>query len=328
MPTRATDQGRALRPLALAVTAVAIGAVVIWASGQEAPRLPSSAGEWSWALGAVALYGLAMAIRGERWLRIIRRRGADPSRADSQALTVIGYAGNNVLLLRAGDAIRSWLIARRAEITFREAAGTLVAERVLDAVFLLALYAALAYGILSGIDTPGGDRLAVGAGIAAGAALAAVVLLRVARKHPRGQRIAGFLEPVWKATADLRGVHAARMTAFTVAVWAAEGATYYAGARAVGLEFSILEAYYVVAIASVFVLVPSGPGYAGTLDAAILFGAEAAGATGSEAVSYLLLMRFVLLVPVTLLGLVLMVTRYGGWDAVRQARAGAKEAAA
>ena len=43
------------------------------------------------------------------------------------------------------------------------------------------------------------------------------------------------------------------------------------------------------------------------------------GATGSIAVTYMILMRFVLYVPITLVGLVVLVTRYGGWSRLRSA---------
>jgi uncharacterized membrane protein YbhN (UPF0104 family) len=57
----------------------------------------------------------------------------------------------------------------------------------------------------------------------------------------------------------------------------------------------------------------------GTFDAAVIFGFKAIGYTGSAAVSYLLLLRFLLFVPITLVGLVVLVARYGGWSRLRQA---------
>ena len=62
---------------------------------------------------------------------------------------------------------------------------------------------------------------------------------------------------------------------------------------------SFLEGLYLVALASVFALIPSGPGYAGTQDAATVIGIKAIGGTGSTAVSYLVMLRFALLVPIT-----------------------------
>ncbi len=83
-------------------------------------------------------------------------------------------------------------------------------------------------------------------------------------------------------------------------------------AAAVNLGAGPLEALYLVALASMFALIPSGPGYAGTQDAAAVIGVKAIGGTSAQAVSYLILVRFVLLVPITLAGLVALAARYGG----------------
>jgi hypothetical protein len=80
----------------------------------------------------------------------------------------------------------------------------------------------------------------------------------------------------------------------------------------VGLGADPLEAVYLVALSSLFIFIPAGPGYAGTLDAAVVVGVRAIGGTGRAAISYLLVLRFVLLVPITLVGLLLLVLRYGG----------------
>ncbi len=84
---------------------------------------------------------------------------------------------------------------------------------------------------------------------------------------------------------------------------------------------TFLEGLYLVALASVFALIPSGPGYAGTQDAAAIIGIKAIGGTGATAVSYLVMLRFALLVPITLFGLVLLAVRYGGLGQLRAARA-------
>ena len=67
----------------------------------------------------------------------LKDEGAKPKRKDMYSLTVIGYMGNNVLPARAGDAIRVFLAAPRAETSKRTVVGTLVAERLLDVAVLL-----------------------------------------------------------------------------------------------------------------------------------------------------------------------------------------------
>jgi uncharacterized membrane protein YbhN (UPF0104 family) len=325
-PSGADDRReRLLTALGVAISVVTLGAVVWWASRQPAPELPGSASEIAALAASIAIFALATLLRGERAFRLLTHSGAEPTRADACALTVVGYMGNTVLPARAGDAMRVYLQAPRARTSMRNVIGTLVAERVLDAVTLLSLFVILAYVVLDGIDAPGGTRLAIVAG--AVGLVAAIVGLGVymARHHPRVRAALGFVAPMATATRGLRGAHGLRMLGLTIGIWALEAATYLAVAESVGLDMDAIEALYVVALASVFVLIPAGPGYAGTLDAAVIFGVRAIGGTGREALSYLITLRFVLLVPITIAGLILVLTRYGGWARVR---AGASEAEA
>ena len=89
---------------------------------------------------------------------------------------------------------------------------------------------------------------------------------------------------------------------------------------AAGFGMNPIEGCYLVALASVFALIPSGPGYAGTQDAAAITGILALGGTHSQAVTYLILLRFVIVVPITLVGLGLLVWRYGGLRRLRATR--------
>ena len=99
------------------------------------------------------------------------------------------------------------------------------------------------------------------------------------------------------------------------------GGRWIAVGASVGFAMSFLEGLYLVALASVFALIPSGPGYAGTQDAATVIGIKAIGGTGATAVSYLVMLRFALLVPITAVGFLLLVARYGGLGAGRGRRA-------
>jgi uncharacterized protein (TIRG00374 family) len=312
--------GGALRIVGLAISLVSVAAVVWWASRQQPPSFPTSAADLALLVAAVGVYGLGMALRSERWRALLLASAATSARSDCYALTLVGYMGNNVLPLRAGDAMRVYLMAPRAGTSMRNVIGTLVAERVLDVVVIAALFGIVAYGVLSGVGVPG-DTARGAAALIAGAALFAAIFLIAARSTEAGRRLIEYVRPMIVATRTLVGGHGAAMLGITVAIWLTEAGTYLLVGDAAGLDPSPVQAMYLVTLAGVFVLVPSGPGYLGTFDAAILFGANAIGATGSQAVSYLLLLRFVLLVPVTLAGLIALVTRYGGATAWRSARA-------
>ena len=288
--------------------------MVWWALRQDPPDLPSAPGEVAALVAATLMYGLNTALRGERWHRLLREDGARPRRADSQALNVIGYAGNNVLPARAGDAIRIVLAAPRAGTSKRTVLGTLVAERLLDVAVILVLFVVVGYGLLGEVGARSVWVIALAAG---GVAVAVAVGLRLVRRNARLHR---FVAPMASATLALRGRHGGRLLAMSVAIWALEALVWIAVGDAVGIGISVIEGLYLVALASVFSLIPSGPGYAGTQDAATAIGIKALGGSGSTAVSYLLMLRLVIVVPITLVGIALLVVRYGGLARLRAAR--------
>jgi glycosyltransferase 2 family protein len=298
--------------LGLAISAVAVAGVVWWALRQEPPQFPDEAAEWGALAGAIGLYAIATLVRGERWHSLLRAEGAHPSRGDSHGLNVVGYAANNILPARAGDAVRVVLMAPRAATSKRAVLGTLLAERLLDIAVILVLFLVVGYGLLGEAGDAGWIVLAT-----ALLAIAGVVGVVLVRRNERLHRIAA---PVLSSTLQLHGRHGLTLLGMTVVVWALEAGVWMSAGAAAGFDMNLLEGCYIVALASVFALIPSGPGYAGTQDAAAITGILALGGTRSQAVTYLILVRFVLAVPITIAGLVLMAVRYGGIRRLRALR--------
>jgi uncharacterized membrane protein YbhN (UPF0104 family) len=98
-----------------------------------------------------------------------------------------------------------------------------------------------------------------------------------------------------------------------------EGGVYLTVARAVDLDISTSGAFYLVALTNFVAALPAAPGSIGTFDAAVVFGAKALGGVRSTAITYVLLLRFILYVPITVVGLGVLVGRYGGWSRLRDA---------
>jgi glycosyltransferase 2 family protein len=300
--------------IGIAISVVAVAGVVWWALQQDPPEFPDSAGEWGALGGAIALYALATLVRGERWRSLLRAEGARPSRADAHGLNVVGYSANNILPARAGDAVRVFLMAPRAQVSKKAVLGTLLAERLLDIAVILTLFVVVGYGLLgeSGAGDVGWILLATVA--LAGAAAVAVLLIR------RNRRVHDFVAPILSSTLQLRGRHGLRLLGVTFVIWALEAGVWMSTGAAAGFPMDPIEGCYIVALASVFALIPSGPGYAGTQDAAAVTGILALGGTHSQAVTYLILVRFVIAVPITIAGLTLLAARYGGLRRLRPAR--------
>jgi glycosyltransferase 2 family protein len=300
------------------ISVVALVAVVWWGSHQEAPELPSSGAALGWLAASAALYAGTTLLRGERWHRILLSIGVDAKRVDSYGLVVVGYMGNNVLPARAGEMLRVVLLDRRTGSGKRSLLGTVVAERLLDAVALACIFVAVVYGALRKTTLPS-DRPLVVAGAAIVLLALGLAVLQVLRRRGALERLIDWLRPLAGASRALVSREGAGLLAVSFAIWSMEASVYLAVARAAGLDIGGMGALYLVALTNLFAMLPAAPGYVGTFDAAVAFGVKAIGGSGSMALSYLLVLRFVLFVPITLVGLLVLVARYGGWSRLRAA---------
>jgi cell division protein FtsW (lipid II flippase) len=130
--------------------------------------------------------------------------------------------------------------------------------------------------------------------------------------------------PLASATLGLRRAHhGLLLLAMTVLIWSTEAGVWIAVGGAAGFPMDFVEGLYLVALASIFSMIPSGPatrdpghGRRGRH--------QGAGRLRSVAVSYIVLLRFVIVVPITLLGFVLLAARYGGLARLRAARTEAR----
>ncbi|MCW2992384.1 MAG: hypothetical protein JWM73_2978 [Solirubrobacterales bacterium] len=298
-------RGRALWLQGL-VSVAALGGVIWWFSRQDMPALPSFSAAAGPLAAAIALYLAATLLRGERWHQLVRRG----TRTDAYCLTTVGYMGNNALPARAGDILKAMLTAKRSGAARREAFGTLVAERLLDALALGLVFAAVVVAGNLPLGLSSTTIALLGGGIALVIAVALVLAPRL-----RGL-LAGLLAP----SRELLGVRGGALLALSAVLWLAEGAVYAVLGDVAGLHLSLSDGLYVMALANIAAMVPAAPGYIGTFDAAVVVGVRLAGA-GSAAVAlpYVVLVRFVLFVPITIVGLVLLLARYGGIATARAA---------
>jgi len=300
-----------LRVLPMAVSLACLAAVVVWALGQRAPAVPAPGRAAAALAVGLALYALATAARAERWYRLLARLGLRTSRRDALGLTLVGYMGNNVLPARAGDLLRAYLMAGRTGGGKRTVLGTAVAERVLDA---LALGGILVLVSVAALHTdPLVGRVARPVGIALAAVLVLGMLLWALRRLPVLVRARAAAAPLATSTRELASRQGVALLGVSAGIWAMEGFAYATAAVAAGLPLRPADAIYVMAIANLGGLVPAGPGYVGTYDALVLFAVRHFGASASAALTELVLLRLLLFVPITLAGLIALLTRYGGW---------------
>jgi hypothetical protein len=306
------------RAFPIAISLLSLAGVVWWGARQDRPPLPEEGGELLALFAALVVYGIATLIRGQRWHRLLEIADVRMSRRESVELTTVGYMGNNILPARAGELMRVLMGAARSNASRTRVLGTVVAERALDALVLAVLLFVFATDVVPGAV----ERAAVLVLLAIGLGLGIATLLGhgVAR-WPSGwlARLAFKAREATAAIHGLRGWDATRLVIVSALVWVAEAAVYLLAGDSIGLHLGAFEAITIMVFANLAALVPAGPGYLGTFDAAVILSLNSLGFADSSAVGYLLVLRFVLFAPITLAGLIVFVSRYAGWGGLRRA---------
>ena len=281
--------------------------------------------------GAVALAAVFMAAahaaRIVRWWWMLRALEPGLPLGACVRPFLASMAFNNVLPLRAGDALRVLGFRGALRSPAMRILGTLAIERALDVACLCGIFFLGVSGLPEGAFPPG-VAAAVGwlAGACAAAGLAAALLsplfarLRIRAPGRRFLAKAGWAESVsrWgRQLAEALGVmrsapRTLALVALSALVWICEGAAFVVIAEALRAGVAPLGPWLSLAAGALATAIPSTPGHVGTFDYFAARGLAAYGA-GPEIAAALALTIHALWAPFTAAGLVCYwVPRPGG----------------
>jgi uncharacterized membrane protein YbhN (UPF0104 family) len=310
--------GRATRYAPAAFSALALGCAVWWGSRQQLPVLPDGGAAWRLLAGALALYAVVMLLRCERWHQMLVRTGVRSTRVDAYGLVAVGYMANNALVARAGDVLKAALTVRAAGVSAARVVGLAVGERAFDAVALIVLFAA-AELLDSRLGPTASTGMLRGAAIVGAIAVALAAAMVLARSTRVGQAVRRQVVAAAASLRPLAGPAGAALLALSIGLWLLEAGVYLAVGRAMGVRLDLPAAVQLVTLVNLIGLIPAAPANLGTFDAAVLFATRRLAAGGSG-LGYVLALRLVLFVPITLVGLIVLVTRHGGLQRLRTSR--------
>jgi uncharacterized membrane protein YbhN (UPF0104 family) len=140
----------------------------------------------SWLALSLATMFVNLTIRARRWQYLLEPLGPTSFGSAFRA-TAVGFAASTVLPARAGELIRPYFLARQDHISATGAFATIILERLLDVVTVLALLASYVFffGRDLGVANPVVFTAVEWAGATAGAgAFAALVVLFVVAGDP------------------------------------------------------------------------------------------------------------------------------------------------
>jgi hypothetical protein len=261
------------------------------------------------AMGAVVASFFLRALRWQLILKSLR----PVSLHDAYAATMIGFMANNILPMRVGEVVRAVVIGRRARMSRSTALATVAVERVFDVVILLAV---LVLGS-AGFELPDAIRSAIGVlGVGTVVIVAALVILsrrggvgtaltRLPGGRTRiGQRIASTVDKFQEGFGIFRdGPTVALCLLTSVAVWGGFVVAYHYSLVAFGLDLGIRAPLLLLGVVSIGVMLPSAPGYIGTMQYFFAFVVEPFGVDRAVALSASWFFWFAQYVPVTFVGL-------------------------
>src|SRR5205814_8408467 len=127
-----------------------------------------------------------LAIRSLRWQYLLEPLG-HASFGNAFRATAVGFAASSVLPARAGEVIRPYFLARHENMTATGAFATIILERVLDVLTVLALLASFIFLFDRGIGEANATAFAIvkWAGVTAlAAALIGLVVMFILAGDP------------------------------------------------------------------------------------------------------------------------------------------------
>jgi uncharacterized protein (TIRG00374 family) len=275
-----------------------------------------------WLAPALLMYFVGVWLRAVRWTVLLKPLNSTITSRAMLPTVVIGYMANNVLPLRAGELVRSYLVGKRYNVRKTSVLATIAVERIFDGFTMLgfmlvatifvsftsqlqhlALIAFVVFTVLLiglFVLTLGGDLLDRLLQIVLGP-LPTGVADRVERLTE------SFLSglAVFKRRRDLLQV-----ASLSVLAWLCEASMYYLIAQGFGPVIKevmgIGATLMATGVANMATLIPSSPGYIGQFEFGVRLVLNGAlGVPESQALAYAILVHAALYFPITILGLVM-----------------------
>ena len=284
---------------------------VRWAEVWDALR---TSNYW-WLLPWLALCAVTVFIRAVRWQMLFAPATRPPLLAITSSL-VIGQFFNNVLPARAGEAARVVALRRQTKTSAVEAAGTVVSERVLDGLVLLALLF-VASPFLPAVGWIEAAAALAGAGLVCTVVLVIVLarfgsrpfraLARLVGRIPgvRGDSLEHAADSLVRGFAVFRDPRMAAIAiGLTAASWLSLSFAFWLGMIGFDMAVGFGAGLLVVIATDLALILPSSPAGLGVFEAAAITALSVYAVDDSTALSYAIVVHAAIFFLFVVLGYV------------------------
>lgn len=263
---------------------------------------------------ALMCYGFAIFLRIYRWKRLLLFFTPLNFWQVARAL-VVGYAMNIILPARLGELFRVNICKSWYSVPRSAALASIVWERLSDGIVVVCCLIVGAVS-LGNIESQGEIRglMASGCLVFVSAALGLaflrnISLHRILQKWPSLLARASIFQ---KGVQDLSVLALIQMMAMSLLIWFFEGLSLWSIARASGIALSGVDTCLLIGVVSLSTLLPSPPGFLGTMQFAFVISFLASGHASTAAVLAASMNQLFLLGTLAALGIVLY-----GWISLK-----------
>jgi uncharacterized protein (TIRG00374 family) len=285
-----------------------------------------------WILPGVGIYIVGLWVRAWRWHYTLRHLKPIPVN-HLFPLVCIGYFGNNVYPLRAGEVIRSYVLKRTQAISITSSLATVIIERVFDGlVMLLFVFLALPFAPMPAqyrnlvvvLTVLMLSATAIFVWMAAKPQLMSTVYGWVATRFLPA-RIRTHTDDLYErfmaGLASLGSGSAVLMIFGTsIIIWLLETVKYWFVMHAFDFTVGFIVLMLMNGLVNLATTLPSAPGYIGTFDTPGIETLVAFGVERNLAASYTFTLHAALWLPVTALGAYYFWREQLRWDDFDKAR--------
>ena len=300
--------------LVRAAAGVAVSIVALWlvlrsVDLQETADVLRTA-DWRWIAALAVFLCIDLAVRTLRWQRLLAPIAAVPYR-HTLGYLLAGYLANNVLPARLGELVRSHYVGDREGISRSTTLGTVVVERVVDlvavvaiasvAILVLSVRGIVASAVLAGVAVAGLLAVGLAIGIAAHRLPGAEGIATWAERYPRVREAVARLRDGLRVAGRPRTLVEALL--LSAIAWGATILAFAAAGQSVGVQLTIGQAALLASGVALASAIPAGPANLGTFELAAVEIGKAIGVSSSEAFAIGLIAHVSILVVTSIGGI-------------------------
>ena len=240
---------------------------------------------WGGLLASFVMGYLAIVSRGLRWVILLDPLGHKPSSVRTVHAVTFAYFANT-FIPRSGELARCAALNQTDDIPVDQLFGTVISERVVDFVILIALTTIAVVAnlpafadLMAGADLPETTNAIWGAGVLAVIAIALWIKREALLQLSFAQKIVSFLTGVWEGLNSIRRMKNKGMFLFhTFFIWSMYFLMAWVVFKSIDsvASITITQALFIM-VAGGFGMVMPAPGGVGAYHWAVMLGFSALG---------------------------------------------------